>query len=143
MTGPDEQIAALKKQGDVFIRANRLNDAKDAYTRIVLLDPDDADAWYVLSNIHGKLGNIDDVEACCRRAIALRPDYHEPYINLGHVKLMQHRYDEALHEYQTAIRINPALPAVYFNIGNILRDLGNTDLAEPGCRAQQSGPNIL
>ena len=124
MTGTDTQIDSLRKQGLALMNDNRLEEAKTIYSKIVELDPEDAEGWYVLSNINGKLGSIEEVGECCRRAIALRPDYGEPYINLGHVYLMQGHPEEALAQYQAAARINPAAPAVYFNMGNILRDLG-------------------
>jgi len=124
MTDVHEQVNRLRRQGSELINGNRLAEAKAAYTHLVDLAPEDAEAWYALSNINGKLGLIDEVEACCRRAIALRPDFGEPHINLGHVYLMQGKPVEALAQYQAAVKINPAIPAVYFNMGNILRDLG-------------------
>ena len=124
MNSAYEQIASLRNQGLALMNANRLEEAKTVYTKIVDLTPDDAEAWYVLSNINGRLGRIKEVSECCRRAIALRPDFCEAYINLGHVYLTQGKHDEALVHYQTAININPRCPDVYFNIGNILREQG-------------------
>jgi len=124
MNSANEQIDSLRTQGLTLMNSNRLEKARTVYTRIVDLAPEDAEAWYVLSNINGRLGRIEEAGECCRRAIALRPDLSEAYVNLGHVYLIQGRPDEALAHYQAAIKINPGYPDVYFNIGNILRERG-------------------
>lgn len=143
MTGAGEQIDSLRKQGLALMNGNRLEEAKVIYTRLVDLAPEDAEAWYMLSNINGKLGMIEEVGECCRRAIALRPDFSEAYVNLGHVYLMQEKPGEALAQYQAAARINPAVPAVYFNMGNILRDLGRpADAVENYRKAIHYAPSL-
>jgi Tfp pilus assembly protein PilF/ubiquinone/menaquinone biosynthesis C-methylase UbiE len=124
MNTANEQIDSLRKQGLALMNGNRLEEAKTVYTKIVDLAPEDAEAWYVLSNINGRLGRIEEVGECCRRAIALRPNFSGPYVNFGHVYLIQGKPDEALAHYQTAIKLNPGHPDVYFNIGNILREQG-------------------
>lgn len=144
MNGANEQMDSLKKQGLALMDGNRLEEAKAVYTNIVTLCPEDAETWYVLSNINGKLGRIEEAGECCRRAIALRPDFSEPYVNLGHVYLMQGKPDAALAQYQAAIRINPKLPAVYFNMGNILRDRGKrADAVENYRKALYHSPTLV
>jgi tetratricopeptide (TPR) repeat protein/SAM-dependent methyltransferase len=122
---------------------NRLEEARAVYTRIIDLASEDAEAWYVLSNINGRLGRIEEVEECCRRAIALRPDLSEAYVNLGHVCLIQGKPDEALAQYQAAVKINPGYPDVYFNIGNILREQGRpAEASENYRRALHYSPGM-
>lgn len=123
MSDANERVDSLKAQAASLMDANRLEEARAAYTEIVKLRPKDAEAWQMLSNINGRLGRTEDVAECCRRTIAIRPDSGEAHVNLGHVYLMQGKQAQALEQYRTAVAINPASPMVYFNMGNILKEL--------------------
>ena len=51
----------------------------------------------------GQLGSIDEAESCCRRALALRPDYGEAHMNMGNIMLA----------------INPANPLARFSFNSV------------------------
>jgi tetratricopeptide (TPR) repeat protein/SAM-dependent methyltransferase len=144
MSDTNEQLDSLKAQGASLMNANRLEEARAAYTEIVKLRPEDAETWYALSNINGRLGRMEDVAECARRAIAIRPDFGEAHVNLGHVYLMQGRHDQALDQYRTAVAINPASPMVYFNMGNILKEQDKPEeAAEAYRRALHYEPSLI
>jgi tetratricopeptide (TPR) repeat protein len=127
--GGNEQIATLKSEGMALMQGNRLQEARELYSNIVGMSPEDVDAWYMLSTIHGKLGRIDDTEACCRRVLALQAEHGDAYVNLGHVYARRGNPHEALKHYQTAVRIKPDFPVAHLNIGNVLNALGKQDEA--------------
>jgi Flp pilus assembly protein TadD len=56
----NEKNEALRKQGLSLMNSNRLEEAKGLFAQICELDPEDAEAWYMLSNLNGMLGNIDE-----------------------------------------------------------------------------------
>ena len=124
-----EQLLALKRQGLALMQGNRLAEAQALFQEICANDAEDADAWHILSSIHGMLGNLDEAGNCCRRVIALRPDHAQAHLNLGNVLYLQGDLDAAVKEYQHALRINPNDAAVYNNLGNILNTLGRIDEA--------------
>ncbi len=127
--GDNEQIATLKSEGMALMQGNRLQEARELYSNIVGISPEDVDAWYMLSTITGKLGQIDDAEECCRRVLALHAEHGDAYVNLGHVYARRGNLHEALKYYQAAVRIKPDSPIVHLNIGNVLNALGKQDEA--------------
>jgi protein O-GlcNAc transferase len=122
-----EQLHAMKQQGLTLLSANRPAEARTLLSQVCEQNPDDVDAWYLLSCIHGMQGNMEEAGRCCRRAIALRPNHSEAHVNLGNVLLSQRKLDEAILHYQTAIRINPSNAGALCNIGNALSSLGKHD----------------
>ena len=123
-----EQIATLKGEGMAMMQGNRLQEARELFSNIVGMNPEDVDAWYMLSTITGKLGLIDDAEKCCRRVLALQAEHGDAYVNLGHVYARRGNPQVALKYYQTAVRIKPS-PVAHLNIGNIFNALGKQDEA--------------
>ena len=49
-----EQIATLKGEGMAMMQGNRLQEARELFSNIVGMNPEDVDAWYMLSTITGK-----------------------------------------------------------------------------------------
>jgi len=144
MSNLNEQINALKEQGSLLLQSNRLAEAKALFTQICDMHADDADAWYVLSGINGRLGNIDEAGNCCRRVIALRPEHGEAHVNLGNVLFYQKKTDEAISHYQTALRINPNNAGALCSLGNVLSAQGRHDEAAAQYQAAiRLNPNIV
>jgi len=129
MTGDNAQIAAMKNKGTVLMLDNRLQEARGLYSEIVNMNPEDVNAWYMLSTINGKLGNLDDAESCSRRVLDLQPDHSDAYVNLGHVYTRRGNYREALTHYKTAVDFKPDSPVAFFNMGNIFNEQGKQDEA--------------
>jgi tetratricopeptide (TPR) repeat protein/SAM-dependent methyltransferase len=124
VTGDEEQINSIRSRGLELMQANRLAEARERFSKLVTLIPEDVDAWYRLSSINGRLGYIDDAEACCRRVLALQADHGDAYVNLGHVYSRRGDFQEALKHYQTAARFNPDSHVAYFNMGIVFHALG-------------------
>ena len=120
MTDQAAQLESLLNQGVALINGARLDEAKEHYTRVTGRFPDSADAWYMLSNIHGRLGDIEEAGECARRAIALRPDFSEAHLNLGNVFLHQTRCEEALAQYRKVLALDPRHMGAHLNIAHLL-----------------------
>lgn len=129
MNSNKEQINIMKSRGLALMEGNRLEEARDLYSKVVTISSEDVDAWYMLSSINGKLGHIDDAEICCRRVLALQGDHSDAYVNLGHIYSRRGNYHEALNHYQTAVRLKPDSPIAHLNIGNIFNAQGKQDEA--------------
>ena len=70
-----------------------------------------------------------DAEAAYRRAIALAPDYVDPYLNLGTMMCEGGRCDEAVGVFEEALTRVPGEPLLHFNLAVALEDLGRLDAA--------------
>ena len=58
-----------------------------------------------LGNALKEQGKLDEAIACYKRAIALKPDYHEAYNNLGNALKSRGRFEEAKACYQKALEL--------------------------------------
>ena len=68
MNVDQDHNSSLKGEALALIRNKRFEDAKTQLTQICVINPKDAEAWYMLSSINGMLGRINEAENCCRRA---------------------------------------------------------------------------
>jgi predicted O-linked N-acetylglucosamine transferase (SPINDLY family) len=72
---------------------------------------------------------LEGAAACCRQALALRPDFAEAHNNLGNVFRAQGRLDEALACYRRTLELKPDYAEGHFNLGIALQDQGKLDEA--------------
>ena len=67
-------------------------------------------------NMLKELGRLDEAEASCNQAIALKPDYAEAHNNLGNTLKELGRLAEAEVSYKQAIVLKPDLATAYWNL---------------------------
>lgn len=120
---------ARKKQALAFFQANQLMEAKRLYAEICKLDRRDADAWNMLSAIHGMSDEYVEAENCCRQVIAVLPNEVAPYNNLGNALKFQGKLNEAEIAYRQALQLQPNYAEGYNNLGNLLKDQGKSEEA--------------
>src|SRR5262249_20151214 len=65
----------------------------------------------------------------CQRALAVRPDYVEAYLNLGSALHALGRYADARAAYEAALKIRPDYAAAHHSLGVTLFELGELDAA--------------
>ena len=132
--------SALKEKAEVLLRANQLAAAKDVYDKICRMDDRDADAWFRLGGIHGRLGDNELAIQCCQKAVALDPGHAEAYLNLGVAQHARGNKEEAKRSLESALKLKPGLAVAYYHLGQISRAEGNFDVAE-ACYQQASRLN--
>lgn len=99
-----------------------LERSRDMFERAIELDAGYSPAWAGLATVHATLyewfGAKEDDRALAERAsqqaLTLAPDLAEPHVARGFVLSLSRRYDEAAHEFEEAIRINPYLFDAYY-----------------------------
>jgi tetratricopeptide (TPR) repeat protein len=69
----------------------------------------------------------DAAAAAYRRALALNPLHAQAHNNLGQILERNRKLDEALAEYESAVRAQPTLRVARFNEGRMLLVLGRND----------------
>lgn len=139
-----DQLLAMKQEALNLLRGNRLDEAKDLFSKVCAQNAEDADVWFHLSCIHGMQGNIDLAEKCCRRAIELHPRHSEAHIILGNVLLSQGKLDDAVQHYQTSLDINPSNAGAQCSLGNALSMQGkHAEAAANYQAALRLNPNLF
>ena len=83
--------------------SGRYPEAADYYQKILVLNPDDADALSNLGDLLRLAGQPDQAEAHYLRALSAKPDRVATRISLANLCVEQQRYDEAVAAYVLAL----------------------------------------
>lgn len=85
--------------------------------------PDDATACNTRGNEWLMANRPADAIRAYDRAIALKPDYVDPYFNRGNALLRLQRNQDALASFDQAIALSPGLGLAHYNRGTVLQTL--------------------
>jgi predicted O-linked N-acetylglucosamine transferase (SPINDLY family) len=119
--------SAKKKKAVALVQARQLQQAKELYQQICKIDPVDAEAWFMLGTVHGLLGNLNDVVACCRRATSLEPGHSQAHYNLATAFRDLGRLEEAAVAYRQALHYKPDYVDAWDGLGFTLMSHGQLD----------------
>jgi arylsulfatase A-like enzyme/Tfp pilus assembly protein PilF len=97
--------------------------------QVVADDPQVIDAWLSLGNVYFRESKFEEAIAHFSRALALKPDYDLPLINMANAYRALGRDAEALAGYEHYLRVDPKNAWVHYQAGEIHLDGGNVDRA--------------
>lgn len=69
--GPRVDASQEARRGEAALQAGAYKDAREAFTRVTELTPNDADAWYDLGQAASALGEVRSAEHAYARSVAL------------------------------------------------------------------------
>jgi tetratricopeptide (TPR) repeat protein len=127
-------ITELKQQARNMLQDNRLFDARSVLYKIREAEEPDWECWYMLSTVHGMLGEYAGAESCARQVIVLAPDVPGGHVNLGNALVGLGRLEEAEECFQSALELDPAQPQTHLNFGNLLKEREKPAEAEAAYR---------
>jgi tetratricopeptide (TPR) repeat protein len=107
-----------------------LEDGLAAAARAIALDGNSADAWHARGCIERQLVAHDAAIVSLRRAADLALQDYRPHANLGFLLSDLGRYRDAVTPLETAARLNPNIPLVFYHLGVCYAALNNLDEAE-------------
>ncbi len=116
--------------GNIYMNANRLEDAKKAFEKCIAAGGRLVGGHSNLGIVHVKMGNYGDAVKQFNLAIDQNPDLISAHINLGNTFLNQKKYRDAVRSYQNAQKLNPGFAPTYNNLGLAYYQLGQWDMAE-------------
>ncbi len=120
--------------------------AVEHYQKAIELKPDYSEAYNSLGAHYATHGNLQKAEECFKQALS-NPGYISPsyaFYNLGRVYEKRGLPEEALKQYQQAVRLEPNYGAAYYRMGMILESLQRIDEAREALgNAVRLNPNIL
>jgi tetratricopeptide (TPR) repeat protein len=131
---------------------NRLGEYEDALASCDLAiqegdnrwgDDGAAFAWNQRGNAFAGLARYGEGLASVNRAIALRPDYAEAWLNRSVLLWLMQRYTDALLATQRAIELRPDSSRAWFNQGRIQVSIGALDSAVASYRRALEGDVFL
>lgn len=107
----DKSVEALIALGSLYTAQKKYGDAEKLLARAVELAPESFDAHEALAKaLLPDLPRTPETEAHLKKAVALNDKSVEAHILLGNVFLRQRKQQEALHEYETALHLDPKGP---------------------------------
>lgn len=114
-------------RGLALFREGRAEDAIDALTSGLELNPDSADMLANLGQMQLELGNFDAAHDCLSAALDMAPDDNELRLRTGLAAQSLSRFGEAETAYREIIRRDPAFVAAHYNLGLTLSAAGRLD----------------
>jgi len=104
------------QRGTAFNALSRPDDACEALTTAVTLNPNFAPAWLNLGNAFMDADDPVAAETHCRRALERDPPLIEAHVSLGFILTAQARLTEAIAALEGAIRIDPDNVHAHWNL---------------------------
>ena len=127
--GKDQMVSNLIKQGEKFYKDNDFEKAKDVFEKILLIDPNHAEA---LNNIGVIAFQQDDLEfaiSMFEQVYSIKRDYVESIENMGKCLEAKGEYHRALEWFERAFSLNKKSVDILNSIANCHVQLSNFDVA--------------
>jgi tetratricopeptide (TPR) repeat protein len=70
------------------------------------------------------------IESLLRHALALDPNYSDAYFRLGNLYAEQHRYEDAIAQYDRALQLGASSANIHYRLGQVLARSGNSTRAQ-------------
>lgn len=117
--------ANLKRRGLESLRQNRLVEARDIFKDACERGSKDAEIWYHLAIINGRLGSLEGVEPCLRQAVKLAPGFSEAALRLGEALGYLGKLPESIEVLRQLVTRSPGLVEAWMKLGNTLEASGS------------------
>ena len=102
-----------------------VDDAVNAYHKVLELNPGAAGALVNLGTIYYRLRRFGEAEEYYRQAVEADPEYALAEFNLGNLYDEQGRMKEALDHYRRALALNPQYADAHFNLALLCERIGD------------------
>jgi len=116
LTTAPGSVEALSDLGTVYLRQNRLEDARKVLEKALSLDPANPFCHRTLGAVHLKAGRLKKAEQSFREAVRLNDEDAGARNFLAMTLAGLENYEEALLHAQRAIEIDPSHADAYYNL---------------------------
>ena len=106
--------------GTALSMATRWDEAREALTQAITLDPTHAGAWLNLGNVLVDLDELEAGGAHCRRATELAPGMVEAHVSLGFALTSLGLLTEGIAALEQAVRLAPEDARAHWNLATAL-----------------------
>lgn len=113
-------IEAALEAARALHRQDRLDEALEAYRRILDGAPDNPEILNYAAVIQFQLGGPDEAIQLAERAVAARPDFIDAHNNLGLMLQNMGHFDQALAAYRRVVDLVPETAEPVLNTANVL-----------------------
>ncbi len=124
-------IQDKKRQAFALAQAERLDEALSLYREICEQDPADAESWFMVGTLYGRIGSVGDAEDALRKTVSLQPDSAAAHLNLGQTLELQDKVTEAEECFRRALALKSDLADAYDGLGRLCQKAGDMRAAIP------------
>lgn len=112
-----------------------------AHKTAVVLNPNDADAYYKLGAVYARIGRYEAARQAYQAALTVAPGHLDARNNLGNIYLRRRALGRAIAAYQEVLRRDPHYARAHYNLGNAYLLAGEKALAKAAfARAVEADP---
>jgi len=116
-------------QGEAFYEFKQYDDALRYYSKAILLDPNNAEAYNNLGVISYKKGEYGNAIEYYNKAVSINSNSSEVFVNLGLGYAQKGKFSKALENYNKALKINPKCEDAYLGCGVVYAKKGELNEA--------------
>ncbi|MEK9967919.1 MAG: tetratricopeptide repeat protein [Ferrovibrio sp.] len=115
---PVATAVALANQGQIDTAQQMLQD-------VLKRQPNHAEAWFRLGQIHSHRGDSKPAIQAFKRAVGILPQAPEGHVHLGNAYLRLERVAQAIQAYRDGLKYHPTYALLHFNLGVALKQSGD------------------
>ncbi len=112
-----------------LLRAGRIEEAEQAFTRVLTESPFDLEALNIVALAAIRLGHFHRARDLLNRAVSFSPDHAASHHHLGRAAELIGDLTAARDSYERATRLNAQLPAARLHLAALLERLGEQQAA--------------
>ena len=120
-----EQLQILSK----LCSEGQVEEALNKTTKLLERFPQSVDLNNICGVCHLRLKQIEIAIESFKRAIKIKPDFADPYNNLGNALYAGGRVGAAIDVYKKAIEVKPDYALAYYNMGSALQEIDKIEAA--------------
>jgi predicted TPR repeat methyltransferase len=122
------QSQACKKDGDVHLRADRLDEAERAYRKALSIDPRNADAHVALGHVRNERKDLASAKDALASALSIDPANADAHYMLGTIARAEDD-GAAVEHFNRAIESRPNFALAYLELYGVFAQAGHADRA--------------
>jgi len=123
MQADSQQAEHELNRGNVLYLAGQYKAAIESYDKVILLNPDYAEAYCNRASVLYFLQQYPEALESYNKAILIKPDFVEAHNNRGNTLQLLQQFQQALESYDKAILLKPQFAEAHNNRGNALHAL--------------------
>jgi tetratricopeptide (TPR) repeat protein len=126
-SGSDTADLLMSRAADA-VRAKDYALAIEILDRLLVLEPNWAEAWHRRANVFYMMDDPVGAMADLRRALAIEPRHFEAWAGLGHIFMASEDKRGALEAYRRALKIHPQMENVRTRVERLRPQIDGQDL---------------
>ena len=127
---PEEAVSVAQTYAVDFIKRGLLTEAARHLRMFTEIYEGSPSIYYNLGQLDNNQGLLAEALACGVKALRLKPDYRDAYDLMGNVYFKVGDFENAVHSYESAIRLDTHDPLGFFNLACAFHGLGDDANAE-------------